>query len=413
MHRPIIITIVLLSLAACQKNSGPTTTPTPRPKPDSTIVKPTPMDTAAGIIINTQDLDANLIRYSVLAMYNPDGSAKWKNTGFGGEILSSPAYNNGVFFMGASYFGWTGAVGTSPYISYGKLYAVDANSGTVLWSYLDSNMESSTPAIGNGLAFSPQNGALFGFDLTNGNLVWQMSIPNGLPFTPLISGDTLYTATASLSTAYYSIVAIKISSKTILWTTPIGYNPPNGVILSNGKLFFAIGTGPLVALDAATGAQQWEVSNQQYDGQHFATGNSLVTYNHTAPLGMYSFDVNSGAQLWQWKFVDPTVVVFNSLYQYKDTVFADGGDFTSNFVVGIDPKNGDTISLHRFNANYLYTICAGNSIYAVKIPDINPGTSQTLLMQLDPVSFTVKDSTAITGYEFHSFNILTKSGKLL
>jgi hypothetical protein len=67
-----------------------------------------------------------------------------------------------------------------------------------------------TPAISDTLVLLPQLFGLYSFGAGSGNYDWLAGIPSGLPWTPLIDGNTLITATAGLYVGYYSIVAMDI-----------------------------------------------------------------------------------------------------------------------------------------------------------------------------------------------------------
>ncbi|HTI92317.1 MAG TPA: PQQ-binding-like beta-propeller repeat protein [Puia sp.] len=398
------ILILLFTLPACHKNNNPA--PTTK---DSTVTTAT--DSAAGIVVVTYNYNAGAVTNALLC-FNADGTQRWKDDNFNGEVLASPGYGDGTLFVSSSYFKANATTGQ--YISYGKLYAIDANNGSVKWSYLDSNYVAATPAVANGTVYLPQDFLIQGFDTKTGQPNWGVGVTNGLPWTPLIDGDTLYTATASFSAGYYSIVAIDIKTSKTLWTTPVSYNPPGGIIIANGTLVFTAGTGGLMALNKSTGSSLWSVNDQQYDGIHVASGNTLFAFNHASPLGLYSFGLSTGGQIWADKM--PKVFQFGGLWIYGKYVCAYVYDFPSSYVQMLDPKTGDSVSrATATNARYESPLLVGHRIYAQKTWDniTNRSLPTPQLAVLDAGSMMVKDSVVLTGaQQIKSMRVIGKSGAI-
>ncbi|HEX9512931.1 MAG TPA: PQQ-binding-like beta-propeller repeat protein [Puia sp.] len=388
----ILFITIGISGGGCHKNNNPIGPPV-----DSTLASHGSLDTADGIVLLSTDYDSNRSSSGSLTVLNLNGTLRWKDE-FVGEALASPAYGNGVLFVSSSY---------------GKLTAINAKTGSVIWTYKNNETTSSVPVVDHGTVFWPQNYLLYGFDVSTGNLTWLQSIPNLLPYAPVVDGNILYTISASFNTANYSISAVDTLSKSTLWTSSIGYNPPAGLLIAGGLLCFTNGIGNLVALDKTTGLQKWIVSDQQYDGQHIVVGNYIYTFNHTSPLDLYAFDVRTGGNLWQWKYQQSPIASFYGLYLYNGNVYAYGSDFINQFLAGVKPSTGDSVSINHFVWYYENPIFCGGSVYALRNPNYNPSAPQTKIMVLDPASFVAKDSLTLTGSGYQSMSIMTKSGKLL
>ena len=76
---------------------------------------------------------------TVHALEAATGTELWTyNTG--ANVTSSPAVANGVVYIGSGYGG-------------NKVYAFDAATGTLLWSYTTGDSVRSSPAVANGVVY--------------------------------------------------------------------------------------------------------------------------------------------------------------------------------------------------------------------------------------------------------------------
>ena len=410
MKTTALVLCALFVLAACHKTLQPPQKPV---NPDSTlqpVITPAPVDSAMSFVVFTRDLDTVLERRSFLQSFTIGGGLQWTDD-FGGEVLSyGAAYGNNTLYPGASYFAWLGAVGSSPTVSYGKLYALNAGTGAVKWSYLDSNFVASVPALVDTTLILPELGALYGFGAGSGQMDFATGVPNGLNFTPVVDGNTMFVPTASLYAAYYSIVALDIPSHSIIWTTPIGVNPPAGLISSHGLLVLTGGTQDMMALDESTGSVKWTVGDQQYSGQKIVVDSVLIVPNNQSPLGLYGFDLYTGALRWQWNMKGITVSL-NWLYQYGKTVYVYGLGENEGFLQGINPLTGDSVSHAEFANYYSQPVYAGHSVYA--LTGLGSGSGSAHFYRLDAATFAPRDSVVLQGYDFYWMHVLTQSGKML
>ncbi|HLX67321.1 MAG TPA: PQQ-binding-like beta-propeller repeat protein, partial [Puia sp.] len=214
-------------------------------------------------------------------------------------------------------------------------------------------------------------------------------------------------------TGYYSIVAIDKNTGYPLWTTPVGYNPPEGMLLAGGKLVFTAGGGALMALDKGTGAIIWSVQDQPYSGTHVVSGNTLFTFNNTSPPALYAFDLATGGQLWQVKMSNVTDQ-FGGLWMYGKNLCFYAYEFPNSYLETVDPATGDSISRVTVSGRYEYPLLVGHRIYARKTWDntTNRSLVSPQFVVLDAASLAVKDSAVITGFEeqITSMLVIGKSG---
>lgn len=409
------VLLVLLSagflVTSCSKNDNPV--PPEPTTDDSTVIIPEATDSATGIVVVTYAAPGGIVENTLVCL-NADGTLKWKNNNFNGEVLAAPGYANGTLYVSSSKFAWTGPVGSNSYYSYGRLYAIDASNGSVKWSYLDSNFSSATPLAGNSQVYLPQNGYIAGFDANTGKLNFGMLVSNGLPFTPLIDGDTLYTATAPMYTAYYSINALNVKTNKVIWSTPIGYNPPGGVKIVNNMLVFTTGAGALNALNKTTGMATWSIKDQQYDAVHTANANTLFTFNHASPLNLYAFSLATGGLQWKTN-LKKSPFQFGGLYLYRNNLYFYAYDYNNTtWLQAVNPKTGDSLSRANLQDRYENPLLVGNRVYARKWWD-NATNNQLAVPQvviLDAANFALKHATDINAEQIKSIRVIGKSGTI-
>jgi len=407
-YSSLSLLLTVFALTSCHKNNNPT--PTTK---DSTFISPAAADSATGIVVVTYSVpNGGKAEYSLVCL-NPDGSQKWKNDQFHGEVLQPPGYANGILYVSTSYFAYIGPVGSSSYYSYGKIYAIDANNGSVKWSYLDSNYTSATPLASNGTVYLPQHGFIQGFNATSGAINLGMSVSDGLPWTPLIDGDTLYMPTAPMSTGYYSMRALNVKTQKAIWTTPIGYNPPGSVMIANGMLVFTKGAGGLVALDKTTGTIKWNVFDQQYYISRVVSGTTLFTFNHDNPFNLYAFGLSTGGLLWKAHFQNPPQPL-GGLYLYGKNLYFYAYDNVSMYLQAMDPKTGDSVSRTNIKVSYESLLLVGHRVYAKKWWDdaTNRQLAVPKVVMLDAANFELKHSTDIDAAQIISIRVIGRSGTI-
>ena len=396
---------------SCNKNNDPVLPDPEPPTNDSIVEPPAPVDSATGIVVVTYANLNGVVDNSLICL-NADGSLRWKNDKFNGEVLQAPGYANGTLYVSTSIFRFTGPVGSNSYYSYGKLYAIDASNGSVKWSHLDSSLGSATPLATNSQVYLPQNGYIAGFHPTTGVLNWGALVTNGLPWTPLIDGDTLYTATAPMYTAYYSITALNVKTNKVLWTKPVGYNPPGGFKIVNNMLVLTTGAGALMALDKTTGMNKWTVSDQPYDAIHIANGNTLFTFNHTSPLNLYAFSLTTGALQWKTN-LQKVPYQFRGLYLYRNNLYFNAINHdNTTYLQAVNPKTGDSISRANLNDRYEDPLYIGHRVYAKKWWD-NATNNQLAIPQvviLNASNYALQHATDINADQIRSIRVIGKSG---
>jgi outer membrane protein assembly factor BamB len=135
-----------------------------------------------------------------------------------------------------------------------NLYAIDAATGNVKWTYTTGGSVTACPSVSNGIIyFGSSDGYLYAVD-TTGNLKWKYAIGGGTTsyasLSPSVSNGIVYVGGGNYLSAVNAETGTLVWNKNISW----GFSEPtvaNGIVYVNG---FSLGTA---AYDAATGALIW------------------------------------------------------------------------------------------------------------------------------------------------------------
>lgn len=145
------------------------------------------------------------------AVYTANGQAKWKySTGGISLEMSNPKVYNGFVYIGGWY-------NTSDFSEAGSVYAINEQSGTLVWSSLNSVGFGSDPAIDNNSLFiTGDDGNISALNATAGTILWQKNIlPNGAG--PTVSDGTVYVGGGG--TGYF--YALDATTGTVKWKTAV------------------------------------------------------------------------------------------------------------------------------------------------------------------------------------------------
>lgn len=214
------------------------------------------------------------------------GKILWQKKLVGdGVIHSSPAYANGLVFIGTE--------GDARYTLSPKnpssVFALNPSNGEIVWQFpIDYvpnrvNLIHSTPAVSDGVVyFGSENGWFYALSASDGNLIWKKELATGR--------DMVGTSAAA----------------------GLGY----------GKVFVTLWSGKFLALDQKSGETVWEFA---YEGN--GTDSSPVVADGKVCAGahggnFYCLNAETGKVLWQEKFGGPSAALTDGILI---VINADGG----------------------------------------------------------------------------------------
>lgn len=216
----------------------------------------------------------------------------------GGLVYSSPAIANGVLYVG---------VGKNT-IPYSTLYALNAKTGTVLWS-VDGPGPFSSPTIVHGVVYvGGSANTLYALNASTGAILWSnvlSTIPNYISDSPAIVNGVVYVAIngvnpiTKVSTGL--MYALNASTGVVIWSTPMGAQISNSSpAVAKGMVYIGDGDGLLYAFNTQTGSISWTSLNignviaspAVHKGLVYIGGNGLS--NHK----LFALNAQTGAVVW-------------------------------------------------------------------------------------------------------------------
>lgn len=242
-----------------------------------------------------------------------------------------------------------------------KIYAIDATSGELRWSYPVFG-KVYTPAAKSGMVFAASfDNYIYALDF-NGNLKWTHNTGSSISSPPVVYDNRLYGGFDR------NIYAIFISNGSLNWkytTDGIIESTPS---IAQGVVYVGSNDNNLYALDAENKDLIWKYSTQGSlsSSPSVIKGNVLIGSKDT---GVYAIDSKDGELRWSEKtgdWVTSSPAIFqNSVYIGSDdnmlySFNIDSGDVIWKF------KTGDRIESNPVATNDLvYAGSMDGSIYAL------------------------------------------------
>jgi outer membrane protein assembly factor BamB len=206
------------------------------------------------------------------------GELLWSYPTGGGIAFFSPAVANGVVYVG----------------SYGddKVYALKASTGELLWSYVTGTVESS-PAVANGVVYvGSYSDRLYALDASTGGLLWSYTTGDIVESSPAVANGVVYVASRK------SLYALNASTGDLLWSYPTGGYVYSSPAIAKGVVYVGSGDGKLYALNASTGGLLW-ADNGGFDYSSPAVANGVV-YDGSISGKLFALDAWTGKPLWSY-----------------------------------------------------------------------------------------------------------------
>lgn len=114
----------------------------------------------------------------------------------------------------------------------GTLFALNATTGSVIWSYNAGGLASS-PAVANGLVyFGSYDFPVFALNATTGSHVWNYSTGNIILSSPSVANDIVY-----ISSRDHYIYAINATNGSLIWNYNTGYDDDSSPAIVNGVMY--------------------------------------------------------------------------------------------------------------------------------------------------------------------------------
>ncbi len=330
----------------------------------------------------------------------------------------------------------------TPAVGYGKVfvdtmdgfYALDSRNGSTAWTNLAVKGLSSPALVDGKVLVGGRDGRLHALNATTGAELWNVTLVahpefSGITSSPKVSYDLAYVGTFNETGGPGEVVAVWISNGTIAWrhaTASIDFSSP---AVANGSVYVGLmglyntttqvtwrPPFGVLALDAATGAQEWFTpTGDSVAASPLVTAHLVIVPSKDGYL--YALNRTNGGVV--WKDALDAGVSSPALSGY--TVVVAGGSFGGAGVVhGVSLYGGST--LWTFHPNgpvqasvtvagglaYVSTNVANGTVYAL---DVSSGA--LVWSYMPPNSATSTDfifSSPVVASSPWTFNTLYVAG---
>ena len=315
----------------------------------------------------------------------PDGKSGWVLRIPGARPIATPAYADGMLFVGGGY-------GSH------EFYALDSDTGKIIWKIQTGDDGPTAAVVADGLvAFNTESCTLVIVDEKTGRVIWQEWLGDPLMSQPAIDKGVLYMAhpafTGGLGSprkraefhplaaspgGSHRLLAADLHTGRHLWEQEIAGDVLTAPVISDGVVYFTTFDGTSYALNAADGSVAWV----------------KATAGTSAP-----------------------VVLRGELYETRKTV---NGKETVEGIARVDAKNGaarDKDLLARSEANYLKQGRGGGvALSAMEITSLDSSvgfSSAPASAKLAQASESVGVSSVVGAWAYQGSRAAISKGQIL
>lgn len=314
----------------------------------------------------------------------------WK-VSLGSEVECPPAVVNNKVYLGCSDH---------------SIYALDAETGDICWSFETSDRVYSGPAVvGRTVYFGSNDKSVYALDSETGRRRWSYKTDDGVISSPAVVDDTVY-----IGSKDNSIYALDARTGRKQWSYKTGNPVRSSPAVVNGTVYIGSEDYGVYALDAKTGDKLWRYETGGFVCSTPAVADGTV-YIGSVDQSVYALDAQTGKKRWSYQtggWVDSSPSVA------KGIVYVGSMDQS---VYALDARTGQKYWSFETNGNvYTKTAVVGEivyigsgSIYAVDAKTGNERWSFETVRRVH--SPTVINGAIFIGSkdENHSVYVLTKS----
>ena len=228
--------------------------------PAKQAVKRIDLNTAVNVNLPTPKRDLEAASFGT-----SDGRSGWVLRLPGGRPIATPAYADGMLFVGGGY-------GSH------EFYAVDAETGKIIWQIQTGDDGPTAAVVADGLvAFNTESCTLIVVDERRGRLVWQEWLGDPLMSQPAIDKGVLYMAhpaatgrpakraefhpRAAWPGGSHRLLAADLKTGRHIWEQEISGDVITAPVISDGTVYFTTFDGNSYALNATDGSVVWVKAN--------------------------------------------------------------------------------------------------------------------------------------------------------
>ena len=249
-----------------------------------------------------------------------------------------------------------------------SLHAIDASTGSAIWSHQADGWITSSPVVVDGMAYAGSwDRYVYALDAATGELLWRY-LTNDEAYYPLTVIDGVVYAGSG---GY--VYALQASTGYLLWSSEIDVHVSFSPILAGTVVYIGSLTGYLYALDASTGEVLWRHKANEESYSVSASGGKVYNQVFSAPavvdeavyIGTDSghvraLDASTGDLLWEYE--TPTDVILTPVVD-EGVVYATGS--FDGFLYALNASTGEPIWVYKEGDRIGSLAVGGGTIYTL------------------------------------------------
>ncbi len=207
-------------------------------------------------VVYTSSSDTN-----VYALNAATGSKIWSFS-TNGSILSAPAIDNGLVIVSSSNMNW--AINSN-------VYALNASTGSLAWNFTGKSRFCASPAIADGMVFvGSEDGYLYALNESTGVKLWSYAAKfwsydgygyraGGYVGSAAVTNGRVYFAAENENTSSLTnIYALEEATGSKIWTYNMSGFVNGAVVVAGDEVFLTGNDRYIYALNAETGCEVWK-----------------------------------------------------------------------------------------------------------------------------------------------------------
>jgi outer membrane protein assembly factor BamB len=173
----------------------------------------------------------------VYALNAATGDVRWTFPAEG-NIFSRPAVANGALYVGSDDH---------------DVYALDAATGRVRWVRATGGVVVSGPAVASGTVYvGSGDDKVYALDAATGHIRWVHATGGPVKSSPAVAGDTIY-----IGSGDHKVYALNAANGQLRWAFTTGNGILSSPLIAGGMVYIGSMDHNVYALSAATGRVRW------------------------------------------------------------------------------------------------------------------------------------------------------------
>ena len=180
----------------------------------------------------------------VYALNASSGTLMWSYT-TGSYVLSSPAVASGKVYVG----------------SYDKkVYCLNAYTGAFIWSYTTGDVVESSPAVADGKVYvGSYDKKVYCLNASTGAFIWSYSTGDWVICSPAVAGGIVF-----IGSYNKKVYALNASSGALMWSYTTGDAIVSSPTVSSGMVYIGSMDYKVYCLNASSGKHVWNYTTGSY-----------------------------------------------------------------------------------------------------------------------------------------------------